>query len=613
MKKFLIILVVVFLVACSKSDKSGHTGSIDEPTGSSVSSSSVDSKSSSSNKKGDYVWPEEIEGTFKLPHNPYSGKIMDFDWSGVVPGFSEPDKYSYGFDRNPEAIESPEKDEVVYISVEIGKKASFIPHFKDAKEGGYSQYKLVNKDDPSDEIPLTDGVQTEITNAELANDGAHLTYSLYGFNKEWKNLDKRIEVLAYKRIPKNFIYVQLDGDGWNADADENSFTKSRVDKYFNDVFGQAVTYSNSLEEPASKYGLDKLIKVDMIKPKEDVYNEMMQAALAVMNDNINDIYINGKYNTESAYLHIVYAINKERKMWSLENSINDDFELVLGSSFKPRHEPANVTYNMISRDGCESGVGSSPIEVEIKEAHSIDNKGNDVIRYYAYRNGKKMEFSPCDVLYTDDGYPVVPDEDGVFGGTAASSTKITLKFDDYLPYGSIVVAPRGAGESAKYTLMHELGHSFGYTDVEKRFDYVVDEFVDAIDADFTYPFTSSYASVETNLMTWQQPSGRKIRYRNTPIVCTGGTVYYGGYSESKGFYSRFGAVERPVEGKGENQWECIRGACFTTEYSTEARKTFWNTKSGWCGENEIVSDRETFSADRQESMKKQYINYRSGI
>jgi hypothetical protein len=629
MKKILIILMVTFLVACSKSDKSGRTGPIDEPASSSESSSPVDPKSSSSIKEGDFVWPEEIDGTFKLPNNPYSGKIEEFDWRSVVPGFSEPDKYAYGYDRNPEALKSPEKDEVVYISVETGKKASFIPRFKSSKkDAGYSQYKLVNDDDPADEIPLTDGVLTEITNAKLANDGAHLTYSLYGLNKAWVNLDKRIEVLAYEAKYKSFIYVQLDGDGWNADSDEDSFTKTKVDYYFNDVFGQALVYANSTEEPASKYDLDYLIEVDMLHPSDDVFDKMVAKAGSVMNNAPNLFSADGKVNVDSPYLHIVFAINKERKIWKLENCIDDygDIDLKSCSGFDPESESKMATYHMVSLDGCSDGVGTSPIDVEIRVQPIIGEGGAVHERFYAVKGGKKIDFAPCDILYTDEGYPLVPSISGVLTGTAAVSVgpdKLSLYFENYLPYGSIVVTPRRRGLTAQYTLMHELGHSFGFTDVKSSDLIEPGEKVEVLFSDgrslygYDKVYTNTYASSETNVMAWQQPSGRRIRYRNTPIVCTAGTMYYGGLKDDGTFNPEkfWGAVERPVDGGYENQWECVRGECYTEKYSSAQRKNFWES-TGACEVNnkpiddkskQRLTDYATFYADYIKSREEKII------
>ena len=633
MKKIFFVLLMVVIAACSSKDKSGTTTSFDEPESSSAMSSSsskpksssakssssskpkssaVESSSSSkpkssamessssqnessSSKKdgGVVIHTEDVEGTFSLPYNPYSGKIKEYEWESIVPAFAEPSNssYAYGFDRSPDGIKSPGNDDVVYISVEIGKTASFVPHL--SKEG-YTQYKLVNEDDSSDEIPLTNGVLAEITNAELANDGAHLTYSLYGYDKEWKKIDKRIEVLAYELIPKNFIYVQLDGDGWNDNGDENSFTKSRVDQHFNEVFGQAVVYANSTEEPASKYGVSSLIEVDMINPDtKDLFCKQLKANVQEIVENTD-----AAVNTDSPYWHIVFAINKERKIWPLENSVNADYELKLGWTFDPRQESKSTTYYMVGTDGCEDGVGSTPIEVEIRRDKSSSAK------FYAFKNGKKVEFASCDILYTDNGYPVIPNVDGVYEGTGAFSDPIltSVVYDRYLPYGSFVLVPRGVGDVAQNILMHEMGHSFGLTDVERSAQYMEKEMVltQIGGATYTTTYKNTYASSETNLMSWLSPLGKRVRYRNTPIVCTGGTDYYVSLEseETKKFDSRsfLGSLERPVENGYENQWECIRN-CFRSEFATDERKEFW-TPSGWCKENK------TWDKDKPESKRR---------
>lgn len=615
MKLCFLIFFFLVMMGCSHSDRSGDTDSFD-PKGSLLSSSSssliTSSISSSSSSSFDPIlepieWPETSDdGTFSLPHNPNSGMIKEFSWKDVFPAIAEPKDYAYGFDRSPEANNSPGKDEIIYISVKDGEKASFVPHLSMEV---YSNYKLVNEADAKDEIFLVDN-----TLAEISKGG---TYSLYGLDGSWKKIDKQVVVLAYEPKYKHFIYVQIDGDGWK--SDESSFSKKNVDDYFNRVYGQAVVYANSVPEPASKYGMDKLIEMDMIAPSDDVVDKMEKKAEEIRK-NSGDLYFSdGSVNLESPYWHIVFAINKERKIWKLENSVNEDYMLKLGTSFEPRNEKASTSYHMKSLDGCKGGVGSTPIDVEIRMTSSKE--------YYAYNKGKKVEFAACDILYTDDGYTVVPSWNGVLGGTAALSAGSGLGwYDNYLSFGSTIIVPRKSDKNHFYTVAHELGHSYGLTDVAQSLVYEIKENV-PMGSSWILSFHNTYASSQTNVMTWMSPSGPKIRYRKTPIVCTSGTNYYKqlsksdpNYDENQPFKFYLGAIERPVEGGYENQWECIRD-CFISEFSTDERKMFW-LFTDRCEDNVTVvegkgvddkgpkrqlTSKEHFDELFEESMKNVYI------
>ena len=70
-------------------------------------------------------------------------------------------------------------------------------------------------------------------------------------------------------------------------------------------------------------------------------------------------------------------------------------------------------------------------------------------------------------------------------------------------------------------------------------------------------------------MSWSKPIGKRLRYRNTPIVCTGGKQYchyipgtIPGILDEK----CFNAIEVP-NGGIERQWDCIRGKCTDSNYS----------------------------------------------
>lgn len=567
---FVFTLILFLIIGCSSKDKERVTDEV-----------------------GEFLGDDEIQlpdyptdGAFILPHNPYNGSIKEYTWNDYTLAFKEPVNYPYGFDRDPAADLFPEKDNIVYISVADGEQASFIPQLVDDT---YSCYCLINNS------------SNEIINLEISNSPVYLSAGLYSLmgkkekpcNTEdsWVNLDRHIQVISYSKIQKNFIYVQVDGDDWNAEADENSFTLSRVTNYFNDVFNQALVYANPTQKSQNEYGLDYLMEIDMQNPSDEIadflFNQVKQGMQTVTSNHQDD----PKY-------HVVFAINKQRKKWSLDRCVdNTDYSITkecLGVyNFDPLNEDKNTLFYLIST---KDGVYKQPTPVEIKISDNLS-------KFYFYSNSQKLPFTIGDVIYTDNGFPVIPMIDGVKGGTAAVSysTSINGIFDGYLPYGSMVIAPRGIGANRQYTLMHELGHSFGLTDVEKYSLFLLEEDNEIkygsyfnpedqlyYDVTKTISFNNTYASSETNMMSWQLPVGRKIRYRETPIVCTGGTSYY--QKNENGTNTYLGALERSLAyaissynltNSGDRQWDCIRGECFNSSLSTDGRKMYW-LQDGYC-------------------------------
>ena len=175
--------------------------------------------------------------------------------------------------------------------------------------------------------------------------------------------------------------------------------------------------------------------------------------------------------------------------------------------------------------------------------------------------------------------------------------------------GSVIFVPRGNGESSQYVVMHEFGHSLGLTDV--------------IQSDLFTINNVYYASSETNVMSWREPSGNKLRYRDIPIACSGGNQY----KDITG--KNLGSTEHLIPGNFEKQWECIRGKCFKSEYSSgyptdeipmEFRYKIFNTsafnynlgfsntarKDYWKNEGECASQKLTLNGKTQEQYKKDY-------
>lgn len=524
MKYFYLCLVVFFVFGCSESDKQQV----------------IDVLPLGGVPDDDYAGGYS-DGSFDIPHNPYSGSIKGYRWDDPKLGiaFREPDDYPYGFDRSTKADVSPEQDRFVYISTKNGESAFFEPvlYSSSSSETAFDSYKLVNDLDGV-EYPVEYGHYVYIPKGD---------YSLLGFNGiEWADLDKHIKVLSYAPKTKQIYYIQLDGDGWNTADDEFSFTKDRVENVFNEVYSQVVMDADVIEKDPSDYNnsdvnldLRQLLQINMVTPNKlipdyvaaQAREQLLKQVKSKKLDEIDASTLSGR--------HVVFAINKAMKYWTLSSlyGVTEDLSSLGPYKFNPEGEPEGTTYAIQSVGDCEDGVGSKGIGVTIR---SID-LGDGGKHYYAYHNGSRVSFGPCDYLYTINGIPVLP-----YDRPSTIAVSYPLYKDDFI-LGSVVWVPRRLGKSGQYTMMHELGHSFGLTDVAAGNNI------------------GEYASQETELMTWVVPSGKKIRYRVQQVVYTGG-------GDS--------GHECVIDDVFESQWKCLRDECDFYEHwkSPNPIRKFWFKK-----------------------------------
>ena len=604
MKKLLIALSTLFIVACSDGDIGGYTESIIKGASAPESNASLEQqpsllKKSSSPMDEDlsgldeeelreklmnsYPWPkpegvaepEFIDGTLPLPHNPYDGEIKDFQWKNENPSFSEPENgYLYGFDRDPTDL-SP----IVYVSTKEGENVSYAFN---GSSSTFDYYYLLGNNENHNEI------ERQISNGEYSLPSDAETYSLYGcLNKPQRRQPtcyktaKKIQIIPYPEIVKNIAYIQLNGDesdeieefdveseescnGKESDkckkcsesdykqcSDKNDkdnfgfFTRCCVKKYFDNIYRQAVVSSNIVKEKASDYNIHGILEINMTYPTKATKKtgEILKTAT-----NKRD-----QSNGDDRHWHTVFAINNLRKIWDLQKCGMKRLKNCEEYGFLPEKEPEGTKYFLFNGDieNIDKNLAEE-VDVRIEEKKTTDKSGNEYYytQYYLLKKGttKKYEIKKGDILFTDNGYSIYPKASGIpnsSGYTGGASQPLyglngILRYENYLPFGSVIMAPRQSGLQSYYLLMHELGHSFGLSDAAKTFNYwhTDKDENENIGKNFHYKnkqenwdsdfrrFTNYYASSETNVMSWQGPWGKKFRYRPTQIVCTGGKTYH---------------------------------------------------------------------------------------
>lgn len=447
----------------------------------------------------------------------------------------------------------------------------------------------------------------------------------------WTNILK-IRIIPYTPIVKEFVFIELDGgdedrkewDPLTKDPD-NSITAKGVLDYFNKVYKQAavkasITIGRELDKNGNEIGdfaidENKVITKDMegkefrkFKPNniDLIEVNMTEKYLSKDEEKIKEAAIEffAKYgnpkNNKSKYFHIIFAINKERKTWNINNCYDrehDRIDLTFCNGFKPENEPDYVNY-YITEDKC---VRKTSETESTKKNVKIKKDGND--HYYAFLEKEAMiyekepmKFKGCEALHTDNGYPILLNKNAGLGGvnhfweknelqqvankkkdleksTLIKITDSDVEYENHLNYGSLMFVKRSSGEKGQYIVAHELGHTFGLTDVAVNIQEKAN-----IKRDGTF---------ETNLMNWTVPIGPKIRYRDTPISCTmGKKVKINLEYNSKGKLCKKGEScksrsfetykenKTTASDKHENQWECIRD-CYRPQIITKNRLKYW--------------------------------------
>ena len=632
-----------------------------------------------------------------LNYNPYTGKILPFDWGETIPDIEESDNHPNGFDglqkncygeKPPENCYDPSEQKkipIFYISIETGKTARFIFNEGDGSKDGvgtllkkispYSDLRLLREKkawiNPSaqkrelvniykteterNQAILDYGIDFSVGNKNslipikieqidgslkkelffsIKSEDDEGVYTLIGKSTKskratWTDLLK-IHIKPYKPLSKEFIYIELDGGDkdrkeWDplTKDPENSITLAKTLTSFNNVYKQAAvnakitvgreisdnkdividkstTIDKKMEEKINqnKFGISSLlIEVDMSKPEESEDN------LDVLFTYAKELF--AKYgdlrDKKSKYRHIVFAINKERKSWPLEQCITKDkvINLTLCNNFYPELEPSNTKYYITRPSEDCRKTDREPIKIPV----TIKKGKKDRFYYAIDSHNELMKLKSCDILHTDNGLPIIPgytnaglsfpwtkedfeEAQEIAGpGKEFPISDNFMLYDDYLPYGSIIIATRNKTDNGLYTIAHELGHSFGLTDIVQDSNEVIKK--------RESEHTNTYGTTERNLMTWINPSGSKIRYRDNHIACTNGkdiilTLYLnktnGKMCKTKDEKNEKKClkildtlnIESQVIEKTmhENQWECFRD-CYKKDFSSVARAKFW--------------------------------------
>jgi len=403
-----------------------------------------------------------------------SGSVVNYKWKDLVPGYTESDSHLYGFDRDPLSDSLPEYGEFVYLSVADSELAYLRIHLSSS---AYDSYVLQD----------SSGIPTSVVDSQNVALNAG-NYTLYGVNGDSTvDLQRYVQVISYpvKTVPGK--YVQIDGLGWDTANDTASFTFEKTKNKFDAIFAQGVLKSDFEDVSPANYRLPDTLVIDMT----DIDTTLLSNAY----EKAKDLFTSTK---DFADTRVIIAVNQMRKKWPLSSLYEHGNDSAINfTNFNPLSENSGIVYKMESIGGEDCGGVGSTINVEIRGTL----KNNTIVApYYAFYNGSLVRFGSCDVLYTDNGYPIVPSADES-NAAVTWGGPYTYSFGDGIDHYavfSVVWAPRSAGTVSHNTLMHEIGHSLGLVDVHKDTTILVK---DTISTSSTYyladgtVYTGTYSQI----------------------------------------------------------------------------------------------------------------------
>ena len=551
-----------------------------------------------------------------------SGDVIDFNWQNTLPWYYETENYPYGFDKDPMS-NWPDRIETgkdVYVSVAEGELASvelkIPPEYKKtislvSVESGIElcsgsachglhtlnagNYKL-----------MSDGVDVDrnlhiiaygkkgpyaITYIQFDGEGG-MTCSVdegcYTQQSVQENLNKVLSqaVLSANLNKANPIDFGL-GDIFEVDM-----TEKNVDPYYttlvSSILRKNVTYAEYektielLGEAGEKcreaMGRCRKVKCTGEGPKEECsYDCDSDEKMNFFVNWCNVEYPNRStaYKTQKDLIALngaraVLALNNVRLIWKLNDpnsllSMNNYYDFA--KAYIKNNKTAVTDGSLVPMfmksysNTCATGVGITPVPIYAKLISHNDKDDVFSVSLQDYA-GRPVAFSTdCDYLYIDT-YGFIPGEKGAAQIMWPFSVEVETIDDKKINKvaGGVAFAARQNGKYSKNTIVHEIGHTFGLSDIyidplDPSIAYCYQKTTDGYfvrdDIPLPYDVTGelvynhyvyrrcSYTTTEADLMNYQVPTGPRLRYRPLPIVGTGTNIPNGTY---------------------DSQWECLQNA-----------------------------------------------------
>jgi hypothetical protein len=514
-------------------------------------------------------------------------------------------QYYGGFDLDPYAMysdDAPARGRDVYISVEKNENAWVTVYVPRDAAKVYHLHK-VKKDGSIDveNIVLGADVCSKNKDGDRCKKDYPLPegrYAVYYDEKDGKDeiqidMQRYLHILGYNKKKYNIDFVQFGDaldDGCVIDGTGNGcYTMDWIQDRFNEVMSQAVVEGKFNSLDADEIGLDEYLTIDLTEQYESAEDEdtpvvgavidkiknsekygygKEQKALDAAAYQLYDVYCketdgcvitveieNGKTethcecpkserftmlknkkneaeknrdNAKARYRskHLALGINRMRIQWMFEGSNN--VILKNYSVFKQVAEQLGKS-NSLKMILVEEGI---PFGRNVTlEAVREEKNGSFSVRFYGAVPENKKRY----IIYADV-YPFVPGN--------PETAQITYLSPGFPITGGVVWGAHLIGDASLNTMVHEIGHTFGLTDLFIARD------------DPSYPgnyievqngLIPRFAFDESNTMAWRVPNGKRLRYR--PLFV----------AEGKGSRKKIGKDEdgKPIYAT-ECQWDCMQ-------------------------------------------------------
>ena len=239
--------------------------------------------------------------------------------------------------------------------------------------------------------------------------------------------------------------------------------------------------------------------------------------------------------------HLVFGINEMRINWSFEGNGGNSVVLKNYSSFvtsckKDDDCLSSEEMTMKMKNSCSGGETS------------VRLKAIDVLKDDSFKASISGHKKGCKYSIYKDVYPHVPG----LKGAAQLTLPSTKSKSDKTVVGGFVWGSHLTGEASMNTIVHEIGHSFGLTDLHIWPDDPTDpknyrDYCAKVDElGICYSEYADFVFNESNLMNYRFPNGVRLRYRPLAVAKTldGGLI---DKDDLTGF-------------EIEKQWDCIRSS-----------------------------------------------------
>lgn len=486
------------------------------------------------------------------------GDVVTFQWDQTLAWFLQSENHQYGYDRDPfsNLEDYVERGKDVYMSVLKGEMAKVKIAVDQYSKKIYRVHRI-NEDKEILEkniIVGTDVCQEKSCVKEYALPVGH--YAVF-----YDELDKKryLHIIEYSKKTNDIYFVQLGdeyGNTCNIGNANGCYSKKSVQENYNRVMAQVVTEGNFIEVDPTKMNLEtagpnNILIVDLNSTKDSklsLVNQIYDKILASKEfgygneeakyNEIKEKYANGEVDV-SLFNYAVEAYNsavlrhRQKRVVLAINEMRIRWKFLIGNDFSLGNLSAFERACAVDEDVCQSGsltmtlessCGDKDIPIKLSVAKTKDND-----RFIPKISGFGTLKNDCEYSVYADVYPFVPDDPN-----AAQITITNYSSEkDKTVIGGMVWGSHLNGAASLNTIVHEIGHSFGLTDLYKDSN-------DPSNAPERYYY---FAFNEGNIMASYVPSGDRLRYRPLFVVNTG-------------------TNDRILLGNGwyatENQWDCVR-------------------------------------------------------